>query len=121
MKRHPLVYVVASFAMAVMILGMKPAAARIIRSTVGGGGVARLPHQMPDSAGNPWSFYQSGWLQVQGNQPLYSQGAMLMINGNQPGQRNNQAKLDEKTGELIFENLTGQGFTITRRIWVNKE
>ena len=37
-------------------------------------------------------LYQGGWIQMQGNQPLYSQGAVIQINNNQPNQRGNQAK-----------------------------
>jgi hypothetical protein len=46
---------------------------------------------------------------------------MLMINGNQANQNNNMAKLDEKTGELVFENMNGPGCTITRRILIDKD
>ena len=37
--------------------------------------------------------------------PLYSQGAMLTIDGQNPNAGANSAKLDAKTGEIIFENL----------------
>jgi hypothetical protein len=46
---------------------------------------------------------------------------MLQINGAQPNVRSNQAKLDEKTNEVIFENMTVNGFVVTRRVFVDKE
>jgi hypothetical protein len=88
---------------------------------VGPGGVVNLPYLVQDNKGSQWRIYQGGWVQQQGNQPLYSQGAQLQINGNQPNMNNNQGRLDEKTGELVLENLQAQGLTITRRILIDKE
>jgi hypothetical protein len=88
---------------------------------VGPGGTVNLPYFTQDARGNQWRVYQGGWIQQQGGQTLYSQGAQLTINGGAPNQNTNQGKLDEKTGELILENLTGNGFTVTRRILVDKE
>ncbi|MGB7157865.1 MAG: hypothetical protein WBD40_07350 [Tepidisphaeraceae bacterium] len=88
---------------------------------VGAGGMVNLPYSVNDSAGNQWFIYQGGWLQQQGNSPVYSQGAMLQINGNQPNTRNNQARVDEKTGEVLFENMQAQNFTVTRRILPMRE
>jgi hypothetical protein len=87
------------------------------------GGVVNLPYNVSDSAGNQWLIHQNGWLQQQGNQnQVYGQSAMLQINGNQPSSRTNQARLDEKTGEIIFENMTAQqGLQITRRILPMRE
>src|SRR5689334_19435413 len=84
-------------------------------------GNVQLPHNVSDSQGNQWMIYQGGWIQMQGNQPLYSQGAVLQINGNQPNFRGNQAKQDEKTGEIVFENMNAGGFGVTRRILIDKE
>src|SRR6185369_4561943 len=80
-----------------------------------------LPYSVNDSTGNQWMVYPGGWVQMQGNQPLFSQGGMLQINGNQPNFRNNMARLDDKTGEVIFENLNANGLQITRRILIDKE
>jgi len=87
------------------------------------GGVVNLPYSVSDNAGNQWFVYQSGWLQQQGNNQVYGQGAMLQINGNQPNSRNNQARLDEKTGEILFENMVSQqgGLQVTRRILPMRE
>jgi hypothetical protein len=97
--------------------------AQVRRSgAVGPGGTISLPYPVSDNAGNQWFIYQNGWLQQQGNNQVYGQGAMLQINGNQPSSRNNQARLDEKTGEIIFENMTSQqGLQITRRILPMRE
>jgi hypothetical protein len=91
------------------------------RGVVGANGQVNLPYMQQDATGNMWRIYQGGWLQQQGNMPLYSQGAMLMINGNQANQNNNMARLDDKTGELVFENMMGPGCTITRRILIDKD
>jgi hypothetical protein len=97
------------------------AVVRIMGRAPAGPGSVSLPYQIPDASGNIWMIYHSGWLQMQGNQPIYSQAAMLMINNAQPGNRTNQARLDEKTGEVILENMQAGPFTITRRILFNKE
>lgn len=87
----------------------------------GAGGVVTLPYSVADNGGNQWLFYQYGQFQQQGNMPIYSQGGMLQINGGYPQARNNQARVDEKSGELIFENMQVNGFSLTRRILINKE
>ncbi len=84
-------------------------------------GMVTLPYMMNDNAGNQWRIFQNGWLQQVGNQPIYSQGASILINGNQPAQQNNQARIDNKTGELVMENLGDQSFSVTRRIFINKD
>jgi hypothetical protein len=95
--------------------------ARGRNTPVGPGGIVNLPYYVQDDKGNQWRIYQGGWVQQQGNQPLYSQGAQLQINGNQPSMNNNQGRVDEKTGELVLENLQAQGLTVTRRIFIDKE
>jgi hypothetical protein len=87
----------------------------------GPGGVVNLPYSVQDNRGNQWRVYQGGWLQQQGNQPVYSQGAQITVNGNQPQMNNNQGRVDEKTGELVLENLNAQGLLVTRRILIDKE
>src|SRR5688572_15171202 len=76
----------------------------------GGRGLS-MPHSMNDANGNQWMIYPGGWCQIQGNQPIYSQGAMLTINGQQP--QGNQPRLDEKSGEVVFENMKSAGFSVT--------
>lgn len=116
--------VCAALLAAVVIVGA--AEARIIQRRafnpgVGAGGNVNLPYTVADNSGNQWRVYQGGWLQQSGNMPLYSQGAMLTVNGAQPNMNNNVARLDNETGEVVFENLQAQGFTVTRRVLVDKE
>src|SRR3954469_23494858 len=92
--------------------------ARIVAAP-GAGGV-NLPYTVADNAGNQWRVYQYGQLQQSGNMPLYSQGAMLHINGNQP-MLQGRARMDEKTNELVLENMPANGVTVTRRILFMKE
>jgi len=100
--------------------GQKMLFGRVVRALAPGGNV-NLPYNVTDSQGNQLNIYQGGWVQMQGNQPLFSQGGMLNINGNQPNMRNNTARLDDKTGEIVFENMNAQnGFTVTRRILIDK-
>ncbi|MDB5355297.1 MAG: hypothetical protein JWN24_1750 [Phycisphaerales bacterium] len=87
----------------------------------GAGGVVNLPYMFNDGNGGQYRIFGNGWLQQQGNMPLYSQGAMLTINGVQPNANNNQGRVDEKTGELLIENLQANGLTLTRRISFDKE
>jgi hypothetical protein len=68
-----------------------------------------------------WMVYGSGWLQQQGNNPMYSQAAVLSINQNQPQMNVNQARLDAKTGEIVFENMPCLNTTVTRRIKLDKD
>src|SRR5687768_15364494 len=80
-------------ALVVMVAPAPPTFAQpMARRVMGGaaaGGQVNLPYVVQDNQGNQWRIYQYGYLQQQGNMPLYSQGAMLMINGNQPVQRMN--------------------------------
>jgi hypothetical protein len=105
----------------ILSIGQSPARARVVRTLPGGGSMISLPHNVTDSQGNQWMIYPSGYVQVQGNQPLYGQAGTLQINGAGTSVRNNQARLDPKTGEVIFENMSANGFTVTRRILIDKE
>src|SRR5258706_1288442 len=87
----------------------------------GAGGLVNLPYQVQDSQGTTWMLYGSGWLQQQGNMPVYSQAAILSINQNQPTMNVNQARLDAKTGEVIFENMPCMNTMVTRRIKLDKD
>lgn len=96
--------------------------ANIRPNRIGAGGVANLPYQATDAHGVQWMVFQNGALRQNGNMPLYSQGAMLLVNGNYAQQANNQGRIDEKTGELVIENLTTPvGVTVTRRILIQRE
>lgn len=118
MRRTPLFLLVAAVVTSVLAAGTFAQHRRIGGAMpVGAGGVVNLPYSVNDNAGNQWFIYQGGWVQMQGNNPVYSQAAMLQINGNQPSMRNNQARIDEKTGEVLFENMQAQGFLVTRRIF----
>ena len=87
----------------------------------GPGGVVTLPYLFNDNAGNMWRIYNNGWIQQQGNMPLFSQGAILTLDGNQPTQPNNQGRIDEKTGELVIENMQVNNLVVTRRILFDKD
>jgi len=97
--------------------GMRPNRPGSVPGTIG------LPYNVNDSQGNQWIIYQGGGLQSRGNTPVYSQSATLIVNGN--GNANNgamnQARLDEKSGELIFDNMSFGGISVQRRVWVNTQ
>ena len=63
------------------LLGVGAAHAQLRRiggiagGAVGAGGSVNLPYQVSDNAGNQWFIYQGGWMQQQGNNQIYSQGA----------------------------------------------
>ncbi len=126
MKRASILLIVA--AVGSVTLGFVPsdAGAQAFRRIGPGGGVVaggvvNLPYSIGDNAGNQWYIHQGGWIQQQGNNQVYSQGGMLQINGSHPNMRNNQARLEEKTGEVVFEGMTAGGFTVTRRILPMRE
>jgi hypothetical protein len=123
MSHRCAIAVIAAFLVAAFAMHSDTAAQLAVRGRrpVLPGGNVQLPHQVNDSQGNNWMIHQGGWIQMHGNQPLYSQGGIIQINNNQPHFRGNQAKQDEKTGEIIFENMNVGGFNITRRVLIDKE
>ena len=85
------------------------------------GGVA-LPYQVSDGHGAMWIVYQPTTIQMQGNMPLYQQAGFIMINGNQPAAPGQvAARMDDKTGEVIFDNMQVAGLTMARRILFNPD
>ena len=77
-----------------------------------------LPYTTTDVAGNQWMIYQNGMLQQRGNQPVYAQGAMLLINGEALQAASNRVHIDDDTGELVLDNLSAAGMTVTRRVLI---
>jgi hypothetical protein len=110
-------------AVGLLVLSAAPVAPAQVRRNRPGAtpGTVTLPYSAADNQGNQWMIYQAGWLQQQGNMPLYSQSAVLTVNGNgnQNNRANQMARLDDKTGEVIFDNLTFAGVTVQRRVWIN--
>lgn len=100
-----------------LIAQLKIAAPRPARPA----GTITLPYTSADGAGTQWMIYQQGWFRQQGNMPLFSQASMMTINGNGVSAASNQARMDEKTGEVIIENLNFNGVTATRRILIDKQ
>ncbi|MDB5296784.1 MAG: hypothetical protein JWO31_2767 [Phycisphaerales bacterium] len=84
-------------------------------------GTVSLPYGVPDGTGGTWQVYPFGQIQQSGNQPLYSQGAMLNVNGAQPMSQNRQARIDDKTGELVLEGMNANGLAVTRRLLFEKD
>jgi hypothetical protein len=82
-----------------------------------------LPFNLSDNAGLQWMVYGNGMLQHQGNNPVFAQLATLAVNGNSsPMMRGGQnAKQDEKTGELLLENISMAGVTVSRRILIDRD
>ena len=82
-----------------------------------------LPYLQPDKDGNQWMVHFYGYLQQQGNMPVYSSTGVLTLNGNSTTGRMPQrsAKIDGKTGELVLENLPVGTFSVTRRFLFNKD
>ncbi len=80
-----------------------------------------LPYNLADNSGGNWTIFQNGAFRQQGNIQLYGQGAVLTVNGNNVNANNNTAKFDDKTNELVIENMAGQGCTVTRHIMFKKD
>lgn len=110
----------------VLMLMASSASAQIGRHFFNRGGPApagsvNLPYAFNDNNGNIWRIYNGGWMQQQGNPQVYSQGAMLTVNGAQVNQPNNQARLDDNTGEITLEDLQAPNLAITRHILFDKD
>jgi hypothetical protein len=86
----------------------------------GPNGAVTIPFQSSDGHGDTWMVYQAALIQMQGNMPVYQQAAAININNNQPN-FSTPPRLDDKTGELIMENLQCGTFTLTRRMLFNQE
>ena len=91
---------------------------RRVRKNAAGGIV--LPYQVGDGHGQSWMIYQPNTMSMQGNFPVYQQAGTITISGQQP---NGQpaARLDDKTNELIMENMQVGQFQFTRRILFNTD
>jgi hypothetical protein len=98
-----------------------PGLARLRPAGPAAPGTVNMPYNMPDTSGNNWHIQQNGSFRQQNNQPLYSAGGQALLNGSYFNPQSNRGRLEEKTGELILENMAGQGCTLTRRISVMKE
>jgi hypothetical protein len=110
-----MVVVVASWASVQAVI-------RVVRPIHNGpSGTVNLPYNTSDNQGNQWMVYQPSMIQMQGNNPVYSQAAQITINGNQPQLNANQARVDDKTGELVMENMRAANFILTRRLEFNAE
>jgi hypothetical protein len=124
-KRHVLFAPIVSLLCAVSFFS-STAGAQIRRMHRGGlangaaAGVTAFPYQTSDGHGDTWLVYQPAMVQMQGNFPVYQQTAAITVNGNQPAM-SSQPRLDEKTGELIMENLQLGGFLLTRRMLFNQD
>jgi hypothetical protein len=85
--------------------------------------IVPLPYQSPDKEGNTWMVHFYGYLQMQGNMPVYSNAGVLSVNGMNTAGRivQRQGKIDGKTGELILENMQLGTVSVTRRFQFNKD
>ena len=85
--------------------------------------IVPLPYQSPDKEGNTWMVHFYGYLQMQGNMPVYSNAGVLSVNGMNTAGRivQRQGKIDGKTGELVLENMQMGTVSVTRRFQFNKE
>jgi hypothetical protein len=113
MRKH-----LPAFVLSLAILTTASARIRMLplASGAAAGGVVPLPYIANDNSGNSWVLQQYGWLQQQGNQPIFQQIGVFEINGNQINANVNQARQDEKTGEIIIENISVNGLQCTRRV-----
>ena len=86
-----------------------------------GGGNGGLPATGSDGHGNTWMIYQPWCIQSQSNMPIYGQTANIqLLNGQSPNVNgNNSAHVDDKTGELVLENMTLGGCPLVRRVLID--
>src|SRR3954469_4175582 len=92
-------------------------AASLVALTAAAAGdqTVNLPYMQPDKDGNQWMVHYYGYLQQQGQMPVYSNAGVLSINGATTTGRvaQRQAKVDGKTGELVMDNMQVGAFTLT--------
>ena len=90
---------------------------RVNRNNGNGG----LPATGSDGHGNNWMVYQPWCVQSQSNMPVYGQTANMQQANGQTAQVNgsNSARVDEKTGELVLENMTLGSVPFTRRVLID--
>src|SRR5947207_9844005 len=82
--------------------------------------VVNLPYMQPDKDGNQWMVHYYGYLQQQGQMPVYSSAGVLLVNGTSTqGRMQRTGRIDGKTGELVIENLPAGTMTVTRRYLFN--
>ena len=115
---------VAPFLCTMIMIGLTldVATAQVVRRVVRrnpAGGVS-LPYQVGDGHGQSWLVYQASTIQMQGNFPVYQQAGTITINGQQPNVQP-QPRIDDKTNELVMENIQAGQLTFTRRILFNAD
>lgn len=100
------------------------AAAAAATSVRGAAKTVPIPYQFSDNQGAQWMLYANGVLQNQGGNNVFGQLGQMQVNNGGMGMtvRNGQtAKVDEKSGEIILENINVGGLQVTRRVLPNKE
>jgi hypothetical protein len=99
------------------------AAALLSLSAAAADQTVNLPYMQPDKDGSQWVVNYYGYLQQQGNMPVYSNTGVLSVNGNASAGRVPQrtAKVDGKTGELVIDGMQVGTLTLTRRYQFNKD
>lgn len=107
------------FSIALLILAL---ASATFGQRIGAAARLTFPWNNPDARGMQWMVYQQGFFRVQGNTPIFGQGAAASVNGNSVNGNVGQARLDPETGELVLEAINLQnGLYLTRRISVNRQ
>jgi hypothetical protein len=80
-----------------------------------------FPYNATDGAGNAWNVFQNGMLQQRSNQPIFGQAAVLSLNGEALQGGTNRARQDDQTGEIVLDNLSAAGMTVTRRVLLSSD
>ena len=87
-----------------------------------GMGTGSLPVNGSDGHGNTWMVYQPWGLQCQAGMPPYSQTNNLSINGQSPQQNGaGSTRIDDKTGELLLDNMQVGTVGFSRRVLLDSE
>lgn len=104
------------------ILGSSIATAervRAIKPAAGGG--TNLPYTFPGGGDLQWVVQPGGWIQHQGNLPVFAQAANVTVNGNGPQGNFNRGTIDKQTGELICDGLQLGNVSLSRRVLLDRE
>ena len=110
-------------ALATTLLGLVVVAWTPADALAAADSVVNLPYMQPDKDGNQWMVHFYGYLQQQGNMPVYSNAGVLTINGASSTGRVASARRRSTARPASWSSRTCQigGFTVTRRFQFNKD
>ena len=88
----------------------------LLCAAVAGAETVQLPYQAGSDGQSAWLVNQNGQLMQQGNQPVFAQAGLAILNGQASQLPDPQARLDEKTREIVLSFAPSGSYRQVRRI-----